>query len=271
MGCAASTERNGEWRDTTIQSLRELQGVLRWSGVRSTNLIIGVDFTRSNMWNGKQSFGGRCLHFIDPEGLILNPYQVVINIVCRTLRSRKSTRPIHVFGFGDARTADRCVFTLLPDGSPCRGVDHVLKQYKEVAPELVLGGPTNFAPIIYQAIRQAKETGVCSILVIIADGQVTNEKETSQAIVEASKHSLSIIVVGVGDGPWEDMDHYNDILPKRAFDNYRFVNLNQVMSGNPDQPAIGFATAALAHIPDQLADIRRLGLLHPSDCEKKQA
>ncbi|KAE8883515.1 hypothetical protein PF005_g117 [Phytophthora fragariae] len=267
MGCAASTERHGEWRDTTFQCLRELQGVLRWSGLRSTNLIIGVDFTRSNMWNGKQSFGGRCLHFIDPEGLVLNPYQVVINIIGRTLLSRKSKRPIHAFGFGDARTADRCVFTFLPDGSPCRGVDHVLAQYKEIAPELVLGGPTNFAPMIYQAIRQVKATGTCSILVIIADGQVTSEKETSQVIAEASNYALAIIVVGVGDGPWEDMEHYTDTLPKRRFENFRFVNLNEVMSANPEQSALGFATAALAHIPDQLAGIRRLGLLQPTDCD----
>ncbi|KAE9256582.1 hypothetical protein PF004_g18 [Phytophthora fragariae] len=223
MGCAASTERHGEWRDTTFQCLRELQGVLRWSGLRSTNLIIGVDFTRSNMWNGKQSFGGRCLHFIDPEGLVLNPYQVVINIIGRTLLSRKSKRPIHAFGFGDARTADRCVFTFLPDGSP--------------------------------------------ILVIIADGQVTSEKETSQVIAEASNYALAIIVVGVGDGPWEDMEHYTDTLPKRRFENFRFVNLNEVMSANPEQSALGFATAALAHIPDQLAGIRRLGLLQPTDCD----
>ncbi|KAG1693657.1 hypothetical protein DVH05_023060 [Phytophthora capsici] len=270
MGCVASIQQHGEWRDTAFQSLRELQGVLRWSGLHSTNLIIGVDFTRSNMWNGKHSFGGRCLHSIDPEGVLLNPYQIVINIIGRTLQSRKSKRPIHVFGFGDSFTADRCVFTFLPDGSPCRGVGQVLQRYTEIAPELVLGGPTNFAPIIYHAIRQVKASGTSHILVIIADGQVTSEKETSQAIVEASKYALSIIVVGVGDGPWEAMERYKATLPKRKFENFHFVNFNQVVSENPEQPALGFATAALAHIPDQLAAIRRLGLMQSNGSEKVQ-
>ncbi|ETI38688.1 hypothetical protein L914_15060 [Phytophthora nicotianae] len=294
MGCAASTERQGEWQDTAFQSLGELRGALRWSGLRSTNLIIGIDFTRSNTWNGKLSLGGRSLHFIDPAGSILNPYQIVINIIGRTLHSRKSKKPIHVFGFGDSRTADQCVFTFLPDGSPCRGVEHVLKRYKEITPELVLGGPTNFAPIIYHAICQVKASEKCQILVIIADGQVTSKKETSQAIVEASRYALcmlsprschffffcsfshlifrtacenatAIIVVGVGDGPWEEMEQYKSTLPKRNFENFHFVNFNHVMCENPEQPALGLAIAALAHIPDQLAAIRRLGLLNEND------
>lgn len=75
-----------------------------------------------------------------------------------------------------------------------------------------MSGPTSFAPIIREAIsivrRERSVRGElliqCSnlaqyhILVIIADGQVTNEAETKRAIVEASNYPLSIVLVGVG-------------------------------------------------------------------------
>ncbi len=99
-----------------------------------------------------------------------------------------------------------------------------MQTYTRITPGIQLSGPTNFAPLIYKAIETCfDENGRSAyhILVIIADGQVCNEKETQDAIVEASKYPISIIMVGVGDGPWENMADYDDGLPKRLFDNVR--------------------------------------------------
>jgi E3 ubiquitin-protein ligase RGLG len=86
---------------------------------------------------------------------------------------------------------------------------------------------------------------------------------TTRAIIEASKWPLSIIVVGVGDGPWDEMKKYDDGLPERRFDNFQFVNYTGITENadNAD-PDRAFALHALMEIPDQFRAIRDLGMLN---------
>jgi E3 ubiquitin-protein ligase RGLG len=90
------------------------------------------------------------------------------------------------------------------------------------------------------------------------------ESETRHAIVEASQYALSIIVVGVGDGPWEMMDEFDDKLPERQFDNFQFVDFYKTVSNGPQEQQyqdVNFSLAALMEIPTQYQMIKRLGLL----------
>lgn len=68
----------------------------------------------------------------------------------------------------------------------CVGFAELLAQYNKITPLIKLAGPTNFAPLIQETIKIVQAGGGYHILVIIADGQVTNEKATRAAIVEAS-------------------------------------------------------------------------------------
>lgn len=238
-----------------LRNIEEVQEMLQKAGLESSNLIVGIDYTKSNEYNGKRTFNGRSLHALCD---VPNPYQIAISVLGRTLEPFDEDHLIPVFGFGDITTKDTGVFPFFPDARPCRGFSEVLLRYTEITPGVKLSGPTSFAPIIHQAISIVRNTRSYHILVIVADGQVTNEKVTIDAIVEASNYPLSIVVVGVGDGPWDVMKEFDDGLPKRKFDNFQFVELHHVMSTS-EYPEAAFAIAALQEIPAQFRAIKRLG------------
>jgi len=235
----------------------ELQKGLREAGLENSNIILGVDFTKSNIWTGQKTFGGNSLHTILPN--CLNPYQSVISILGRTLSEFDDDNQIPVYGFGDLTTTDKKVFPFIPDRA-CNGFKEVLDCYNVIAPAVDLSGPTSFAPIIKEAIRIVQKTRSYHILVIIADGQVTNTQETINAIVECSNYPISILLVGVGDGPWETMEEFDDALPQRQFDNFQFVNFHEIMV-KYDGDELIFAREALMEIPDQFKAIKTLNLL----------
>ena len=241
-------------------SLDQVQDALRKCGLESSNLIIGVDFTKSNTWTGKSTYGGHCLHEINPAAM--NPYQTVIDIMGRTLEPFDDDKLIPAYGFGDASTSDKAVFPFFPNEQPCVGVAQVLQRYGEIAPQVRLSGPTSFAPLVDKAIEIVERTKQYHILVIIADGQVSSPNPTASSIVRASNYPLSIIMIGVGDGPWDEMERYDDELPSRKFDNFQFVNFYQVMTKpRVENYDCEFAITALQEIPEQFAAIKRLGLL----------
>ncbi|KAK4285615.1 hypothetical protein QN277_002291 [Acacia crassicarpa] len=254
-------------------TLEQVTASLRKEGLESSNLILGIDFTKSNEWTGKASFNNRSLHAI---GSTPNPYEKAISIIGKTLAPFDDDNLIPCFGFGDATTHDQEVFSFHGDHSSCHGFEEVLACYQNVVPHLKLSGPTSYGPVIEAAIDIVeKNRGQFHVLVIIADGQVTRsvncddgelspqEQKTIQAIVDASSYALSIVLIGVGDGPWEDMKKFDDKIPARDFDNFQFVNFTDIMSKNssPSQKEAAFALAALMEIPFQYKAVIELGIL----------
>lgn len=241
-----------------FETLEAVSKAIKHEGVYNCGLIFGIDYTLSNNLQGQKSFDGFSLHHISEDRV--NPYQEVICILGETLEGLADDGLIPAYGFGDRRVKDKGIFPLKEDGNACDGFYEVLEVYKATTPTIKLGGPTNFAPLINEAVEIVKNKRQYQILVIVADGQVTSEEETIKAIVEASRYPLSIVVIGVGDGPWEVMTDFDDKLPERLFDNFQFVDFHKTKS-EARNPQAAIALAALMEIPDQYKDIKRLGLM----------
>ncbi|KAF6164055.1 hypothetical protein GIB67_037821 [Kingdonia uniflora] len=243
--------------DDDFVSLDQVTFALSQAGLESSNLIVGIDFTKSNEWTGAKSFNNRSLHHI---GISANPYEQAITIIGRTLSAFDEDNLIPCYGFGDASTHDKDVFSFYQHDRPCSGFEEALVRYKELVPQLRLAENSG---------------GQYHVLLIVADGQVTRsvdtdygrlspqEQGTIDAIVKASEYPLSIVVVGVGDGPWDMMREFDDNIPSRAFDNFQFVNFTEIMSKNIPAPnkEAAFALAALMEIPSQYKATLELQLL----------
>ncbi|KAG1688869.1 hypothetical protein DVH05_026873 [Phytophthora capsici] len=260
MGCASSSEAFQPIPDS-YSSIEEVQKALRQVGLQSSDLIIAVDFTQANLLKGEQTFGGRSLHYVDTTGRVQNPYQTVISAITRVFELFDDDNSIPAFGYGGypERPYEERLFPFV-EGQGCE-LDDVLQRYFAIASTMELNSSASFVPVIHEAIKTAKKTRRYHILIIISNGHIDDPAVARRAIVEASEYPISIVLVGVGDGPWTMMREFDDQLPERRFDNFQFVNYNTIPRGNLNNPDGGFAMQALMEIPEQYNQIRELGLI----------
>jgi len=206
----------------------------------------------------------------------------------RTLESFDDDRMIPVYGFGAANLGDDKLFSFNNNDAPCHGFQHVLQRYTSIAGQVLMAGPTTFGHIIRKAVEVVIASGgQYHILLIVADGQVTRpsstppgqlsqfEQDTANAIAYASDYPLSIVMVGVGDGPWDLMQHFDDSLPNRKFDNWQTVIAEESLAKRggsleycPPAAEAQFALDALMEVPDQYTILQRMGKIHvrPPPC-----
>ncbi|CAF1990634.1 hypothetical protein HID58_076138 [Brassica napus] len=72
-----------------------------------------------------------------------------------------------------------------------------------------------------------------------------------ETIVDESSYALSVVIVSVGDVPWADMRKFDDMIPKREFNNIQFVNFTKIKKRDSSELSkeTSFALAALMEIP----------------------
>ncbi|KAJ4976122.1 hypothetical protein NE237_001228 [Protea cynaroides] len=245
---------------TLPENKEQVSTILRESGLEASNLIIGIDFSGSNRRNGQHSFNYRSLHDLNGSP---NPYQQAMDIIGNTLAPFIKDNKYHCYGFGDATTKGDYVFSFHNDLTPCQSFVEVLTCYKKIAQKVYLDGPTCFAPMVEAAIDIVENNGgQHHVLVIIADDSIRQSVEID-SIATASEYALSVVYVGVGDGPWDEMKGLADKFQGRKFDNFQFVNFYDIMKRyeKPSEKEVAFSLVSTMKIPMQYKASKEHGFL----------
>jgi hypothetical protein len=149
------------------------------SGVQ-LDLIIAIDFTISNGFPNRDT----SLHYIDPDQKMQNEYVHAIEKVGKILEYYDHDGLFPVYGFGGVyKDKPSHCFPLREE--PCRGIDEVIKAYKDSIQTYSLSAPTNFAEIIKTAKEFAQKTiNGYYILLIITSGLVLREERDCPKTVQ---------------------------------------------------------------------------------------
>uniref|UniRef100_A0A4W6G439 Copine-3 n=1 Tax=Lates calcarifer TaxID=8187 RepID=A0A4W6G439_LATCA len=236
------------------------------------NFTIAIDFTGSN---GDPRYP-ISLHYINPQGY--NEYLAAIWAVGNVIQDYDSDKMFPAFGFGaqippTGQVSHEFPINFNPSNPFCAGIEGVVAAYQQCLPQVKLYGPTNFSPIINHVARfgrQALQQQTASqyfVLLIITDGVITDMDETRQAIVNASRLPMSIIIVGVGGADFSAMEFLDgdDGILRSATgeaamrDIVQFVPFRQFQNA----PKEALAKSVLAEVPGQLVEFFNTMKLSP--------
>ncbi|XP_071341819.1 copine-3-like isoform X1 [Trachinotus anak] len=236
------------------------------------NFTIAIDFTGSN---GDPRYP-MSLHYINPQGY--NEYLAAIWAVGNVIQDYDSDKMFPAFGFGAQipprwQVSHEFPINFNPSDPFCAGIEGVVHAYQQCLPQVKLYGPTNFAPIINHVAhfgRQAMQQESASqyfVLLIITDGVITDMDETRQAIVNASRLPMSIIIVGVGGADFSAMEFLDgdDGILRSASGEAAMRDIVQFVPFRQFQNAgtAALAQSVLAELPDQVASFFNLFDLKP--------
>jgi vacuolar-type H+-ATPase subunit F/Vma7 len=173
------------------------------------NLVVAIDFTGSN----KDPDDPTSLHYLAPNGDSMNQYERCIAAVGEILCPSDSDQQFPVLGF-DAKVGGQVThcfpLTFNPDAPNVHGLDGIQAVYRHALNSVLFSRPTHFAPVIrfasQKAVEAFQESRTYTILLIVTDGIINDMEETKDAIVEAGRLPLSMIIVGVGDENFDSME-----------------------------------------------------------------
>uniref|UniRef100_A0AAQ5Y373 C2 domain-containing protein n=1 Tax=Amphiprion ocellaris TaxID=80972 RepID=A0AAQ5Y373_AMPOC len=218
------------------------------------HFTVAIDFTASN-GDPRNSCS---LHYINPYQP--NEYLKALIAVGEICQDYDSDKRFSALGFG-ARIPPNYEVSVSVRAVSIQGV---VEAYQNCLPKIQLYGPTNVSPIINRIAKLSagdgniKDASRYHILLILTDGVVTDMADTREAIVRGSYQPLSIIIVGVGNADFTDMqilDGDDGVLrsPKGEpvlRDIVQFVPFRDFKTASP----AALAKCVLAEVPKQVVE-----------------
>ncbi|OBS77117.1 hypothetical protein A6R68_16420 [Neotoma lepida] len=259
----AFEEEQAQWDCVNAKYKQKKRNYKNSGVVILADLKVAIDFTASN-GDPRNSCS---LHHINPYQP--NEYLRALVAVGEVCQDYDSDKRFSALGFG-ARIPPKYevshdfAINFNPEDDECEGIQGVVEAYQNCLPKVQLYGPTNVAPIISKVARMAaaeEHTGEASqyyILLILTDGVVTDMADTREAIVRASHLPMSVIIVGVGNADFTDMqilDGDDGVLrsPRgepALRDIVQFVPFRELKNASP----AALAKCVLAEVPKQVVE-----------------
>ena len=179
-------------------------------GGMQINLTVAIDFTGSN-GDPTKPFS---LHYLGTNN---NSYEIAISSCGNIVAYYDYDQLFPAFGFGGKFCGDNNVshcfpLNMNPNNPEIQGIDGILQAYRNILNQTRLYGPTFFHYIIDQVISVVKQDVISenkmnyNILMILTDGIIDDMDETIDSLVEASYLPISVIIIGIGDADFTNMN-----------------------------------------------------------------
>ena len=234
------------------------------------NLLIAVDFTGSN----GHPMAPTSLHFISPNGY--NHYQSALHSVSEILLNYDSDKEVPLYGFGGKinRQVNHCFPLNFDNTNPAvSGLQGIMQAYKQALHSVELSGPTLFSHIIRTAVSMAEHAQVNQynqqyfILLILTDGEIHDMNETIDWIVRGSNSPLSIVIVGIGNENFKNMDVLdaddNPLVDSRGVKMARDI-VQFVPYRNFNNSPTALTKEVLAEIPREITNYFKIKKITPN-------
>ncbi|KAJ9464977.1 Protein BONZAI 3 [Diplonema papillatum] len=175
------------------------------------NLTICVDFSSSN---GKPT-DVTSLHYSDPNRRLDNEYVKALKAVVKVLGEYDKDQAFPFYGYGarertsmDPAASDIFPVTFDPHRVEVHGIEGIVDAYWKCLDRIEMAEPTRFKNCMDKAYHMAsgkKES--YQIVLFVTDGQISDLQAMVDVVVECATEPISVIIIGVGDGPFADMEY----------------------------------------------------------------